>query len=258
MKGPLKIGLMDSGMGGLSVLKGILKYDAELEVVYYGDLKNSPYGEKEASEILELVRDVCKRLQEENVSAILLACNTATSAAAQTLRKEFSIPIFGMEPAIKPAILQNPGKKIALLATPVTQREKKLQRLKAELGAEELILPVSCPGLAGLVDKGEFDEAEKYLRPILKKLREENVENLVLGCTHYIFLKHIILKNFPNVRIYDGNSGTIKHLLNSLQVRQRVSNRSSVSGSVYKLILNSDEEFHFRLATELLQFENKF
>ncbi|ABJ76765.1 glutamate racemase [Leptospira borgpetersenii] len=258
MKGPLKIGLMDSGMGGLSVLKGILKYDAELEVVYYGDLKNSPYGEKETSEILELVRDVCKRLQEENVSAILLACNTATSAAAQTLRKEFSIPIFGMEPAIKPAILQNPGKKIALLATPVTQREKKLQRLKAELGAEELILPVSCPGLAGLVDKGEFDEAEKYLRPILKKLREENVENLVLGCTHYIFLKHIILKNFPNVRIYDGNSGTIKHLLNSLQVRQRVSNRSSVSGSVYKLILNSDEELHFRLATELLQFENKF
>ncbi len=249
---------MDSGMGGLSVLKGILKYDAELEVVYYGDLKNSPYGEKETSEILELVRDVCKRLQEENVSAILLACNTATSAAAQTLRKEFSIPIFGMEPAIKPAILQNPGKKIALLATPVTQREKKLQRLKAELGAEELILPVSCPGLAGLVDKGEFDEAEKYLRPILKKLREENVENLVLGCTHYIFLKHIILKNFPNVRIYDGNSGTIKHLLNSLQVRQRVSNRSSVSGSVYKLILNSDEELHFRLATELLQFENKF
>lgn len=111
MKEPLKIGLMDSGMGGLSVLKGILKYDAELEVVYYGDLKNSPYGEKEASEILELVRDVCKRLQEENVSAILLACNTATSAAAQTLRKEFSIPIFGMEPAIKPAILQNPGKK---------------------------------------------------------------------------------------------------------------------------------------------------
>ncbi|EMM77271.1 glutamate racemase [Leptospira santarosai] len=252
MKGPLKIGLMDSGMGGLSVLKGLLRYD--LEVVYYGDLKNSPYGEKEASEILELVRDVCRRLQEENVNAILLACNTATSAAAQTLRKEFSIPIFGMEPAIKPAIRQNPGKKIALLATPVTQREEKLQKLKAELGAEELVLPVSCPGLAGFVDRGEFDEAEKYLRPILKELQEEEVRNLVLGCTHYVFLKHRILKNYPNARIYDGNSGTIRHVLNSLQVRERVSS----SRTPYKLVLNSDETFHSRLATELLRSGNEY
>ncbi len=233
MKEPLKIGLMDSGMGGLSVLKELLKYDSELEIVYYGDLKNSPYGEKDASEVLELVRSVCKFLQKENVSAILLACNTATSAAAQTLRKEFSIPIFGMEPAIKPAILQNPGKKVALLATPVTQREEKLQRLKSELKAEELVLSISCPGLAGLVDQGDFDKAEKYLRPILANLQEQDVENLVLGCTHYVFLKQIILKNFPNVKIYDGNSGTIKHLLNSLQVPRDILNGSQNNRSIY-------------------------
>ncbi|MCH1913671.1 glutamate racemase [Leptospira noguchii] len=255
MKEPFKIGLMDSGMGGLSVLKELLKYDSKLEIIYYGDLKNSPYGEKEVSKVLELVRNVCNLLQKENVRAILLACNTATSAAAQTLRQEFSIPIFGMEPAIKPAILQNPGKKVALLATPVTQREEKLQKLKSELNAEDLILPVSCPGLAGLVDQGNFDEAEKYLRPILKDLQEKNVDNLVLGCTHYVFLKQMILKNFPNVKIYDGNSGTIKHLLNSLQVSGIILNGSLNTRSTYKLVLNSEEEFHFRLASELLSSE---
>ncbi len=246
---------MDSGMGGLSVLKELLKQNAGLEIVYYGDLKNSPYGEKNASEVLELVRSVCNFLQKENVNAILLACNTATSAAAQTLRKEFSIPIFGMEPAIKPAILQNPGKKVALLATPVTQREEKLQRLKSELKAEELVLSISCPGLAGLVDQGDFDKAEKYLRPILTNLQEQDVENLVLGCTHYVFLKQIILKNFPNVKIYDGNSGTIKHLLNSLQVPRVILNGSQNNRSIYKLILNSEKEFHFRLASELLSLK---
>lgn len=261
---------MDSGMGGLSVLKEILKYEIPIEIVYYGDLKNSPYGERDASTILEIVRNVCIRLQEENVAAILLACNTATSAAAETLRKEFTIPIFGMEPAIKPAIQQNPGKKIALLATPVTQREEKLQKLKKELRAEELILPVSCPGLAGLVDQGKFEEAEKYLEPILKELKEKNVDNLVLGCTHYVFLKRIIETNFPGVKLYDGNEGTVRHLLNSLQANGTIDKivfRSLQSNAVaqnsdldglqsasltYKLILNSDDPFHSTLASDLL------
>ncbi|MBW0435783.1 glutamate racemase [Leptospira yasudae] len=270
MKEPLRIGLMDSGMGGLSVLKEILKYEIPIEIVYYGDLKNSPYGEKDASTILEIVRNVCIRLQEENVAAILLACNTATSAAAETLRKEFTIPIFGMEPAIKPAIQQNPGKKIALLATPVTQREEKLQKLKKELRAEELILPVSCPGLAGLVDQGKFEEAEKYLEPILKELKEKNVDNLVLGCTHYVFLKRIIETNFPGVKLYDGNEGTVRHLLNSLQGNGTIdkivfrslqsdaaAQNSNLDGLqsaslTYKLILNSDDPFHSTLASDLL------
>ncbi|TGM61930.1 glutamate racemase [Leptospira adleri] len=252
MKGPLKIGLMDSGMGGLSVLKEILKYEADLEVVYFGDLKNSPYGEKKVSTVLDLTRDVCNRLIREEVEAILLACNTATSAAAETLRKEFSIPIFGMEPAIKPAILQNPGKRVALLATPVTQKEEKLQKLKKELNADDLLLPISCPGLAGFVDRGDFVGAEEYLQPILRDLREQGVEIAVLGCTHYVFLKDIFLKNIPDLKLYDGNSGTIKHLLNSLGKSATGSDFAGSEKTKYKLLLNSEEDFHFRLADLLL------
>ncbi|MBM9500454.1 glutamate racemase [Leptospira sp. 201903071] len=252
MKEPLKIGLMDSGMGGLSVLKEMLKYGRDLEVVYFGDLKNSPYGEKSAQKVLELARDVCNRLLEEDVNAILLACNTATSAAAETLRKEFNIPIFGMEPAIKPAVLQNPGKKIALLATPVTQKEAKLQKLKRELNADDLILPISCPGLAGLVDRGDFSGAEEYLKPILKNLKEQNVEIAVLGCTHYVFLMELFLKNMPELKLYDGNFGTIKHLLNSFGEPISDSEFSERVQTKYKLILNSEEKFHFSLADNLL------
>ncbi len=247
---------MDSGMGGLSVLKEILKYETDFEIVYYGDLKNSPYGEKDASAILELTRNVCLRLVRENVNAILLACNTATSAAAETLRKEFSIPIFGMEPAIKPAVLQNPGKKVALLATPVTQREEKLQKLKAELNAEELIVPISCPGLAGFVDRGDFTGAENYLIPILNDLWEQTIEILVLGCTHYVFLKQIILNNFPGVKLYDGNPGTVRHLLNTLGAEKRNSGRKE--RSAYNLILNGENEFHIRLAEKLLNLDDTF
>ncbi|WP_036095349.1 glutamate racemase [Leptospira weilii] len=256
MKGPLRIGLMDSGMGGLSVLKEILKYETDFEIVYYGDLKNSPYGEKDVSTILELTRNVCYRLVRENVNAILLACNTATSAAAETLRKEFSIPIFGMEPAIKPAVLQNPGKKIALLATPVTHREEKLQKLKAELNAEELIVPISCPGLAGFVDRGDFTGAETYLIPILNELWEQTIEIAVLGCTHYVFLKQIILNNFPGVKLYDGNSGTVRHLLNTLGAEKRNSDKKG--RSVYNLILNGENEFHTGLAEKLLNSNGTF
>ncbi|MBM9577007.1 glutamate racemase [Leptospira sp. 201903070] len=257
MKEPLKIGLMDSGMGGLSVLKEILKYQKDLEVVYFGDLKNSPYGEKSVKTVLELTRDVCNRLLEEDVKTILLACNTATSAAAETLRKEFKIPIFGMEPAIKPAILQNPGKRVALLATPVTQKEEKLQKLKKELNADDLLLPISCPGLAGLVDRGDFAGAEEYLKPILKSLQEQEVEIVVLGCTHYVFLKEILLRNMPDLKLYDGNFGTIKHLLNSLGGFVSGSEFSKTENTKYKLILNSEEEFHFSLADNLLNSKSE-
>lgn len=243
---------MDSGTGGLSVLKEILKYDADLEIFYYGDLRNGPYGEKSAGVVLELTRNVCSRLAKEGAQAILLACNTATSAAAETLRREFAIPIFGMEPAIKPAVLKNPGGKVALLATPVTQKEEKLQRLKKELNAEDSILPVSCPGLAALVDLGEFEKAEAYLFPILEELKLRNVRAIVLGCTHYVFLKHIVMKLYPEAELFDGNAGTVRHLFHSLSIKISGSKEEKKSSIRYRIELNTDDGDRLRFAESLL------
>lgn len=216
-----KIGVMDSGMGGLSVLKELLDLPYSVNFLYYGDLAHAPYGEKQTSEVLELTRNVCNFFLKEEVDAILLACNTATSASASKLREELSVPVFGMEPAIKPALLAHPGEKIALLATSVTHREEKLQDLKSELGASERVVHLNCDGLATLVDNGKWEEAKLLLKNILKIPQEQGIRALVLGCTHYVFLKNEIKDLYPEAILHDGNKGTVRHLVRSLHLDEK-------------------------------------
>lgn len=217
---PFKIGVMDSGMGGLSVLRHLCTLPFEVEYLYYGDLANSPYGEKSTEEVLRLTLSVCRSLLEKGASAILIACNTATSAAAADLRKELSVPVFGMEPAIKPALLAHPGEKIALLATSVTHREEKLRNLKSSLDAEGRILHLECDGLASAVDRGDAQRTRDFVRTILDVPKKEGVRGLVLGCTHYVFLKKQILSIYPKADLYDGNEGTVRHLVASLELER--------------------------------------
>lgn len=213
-----KIGVMDSGMGGLSVLREFFAHSYDAEFLYFGDLENAPYGEKTSLQVLELTRAVCFYFLSKNVDAILLACNTATSAASANLRKELKIPVFGMEPAIKPALLAHPNDRIALLATSVTHREEKLQGLKADLRAEDRILHLNCDGLARAVDATDLHAATELLEKILVAPKQEGIRALVLGCTHYIFLKNEIQRLYPDAVLYDGNAGTVRHLAQSLNL----------------------------------------
>ncbi|TGK55231.1 glutamate racemase [Leptospira wolffii] len=244
-----KIGVMDSGMGGLSVLKELLALPYRAEFFYYGDLENAPYGERSSSDVLELTRNVCRFFLSRNVDAILLACNTATSAAARTLRSELEVPVFGMEPAIKPALSDRPGEKIALLATSVTHREEKLQGLKADLGAEDRILHLNCDGLASSVDQGDLGAARKILERILRIPMEFGIRGLVLGCTHYIFLKHEIMSLYPEAILYDGNGGTVRHLVKSLGLDE---NPGVPSHSLF-FSGNEKKERALALGTKLLE-----
>ncbi len=216
----LKIGVMDSGMGGLSVLRELLALPYRAEFLYFGDLKNAPYGEKPTSEILDLTRNICTDFLSQGVDAILLACNTATSAAAVKLREEIEVPVFGMEPAIKPALSAHPGEKIALLATAVTHKEEKLKGLKADLGAEDRVVHLNCDGLASLVDAGDTATAREFLRKILQVPKDLGIKGLVLGCTHYVFLKNEIQSLYPQAVLHDGNLGTIRHLVKSLSLEE--------------------------------------
>ncbi|PKA14908.1 glutamate racemase [Leptospira haakeii] len=243
-----KIGVMDSGMGGLSVLKELLDLPYSANFLYYGDLAHAPYGEKQTSEVLELTRNVCHFFLKEEVDAILLACNTATSASASKLRAELSVPVFGMEPAIKPALLAHPGEKIALLATSVTHREEKLQDLKSELGASGRVVHLNCDGLATLVDHEKWEEARLLLKNILKIPQEQGIRALVLGCTHYVFLKNEIKDLYPEAILHDGNQGTVRHLVRSLHLDEKpgkpnytlffssVTNREETEGFASRLL----------------------
>ncbi len=212
------IGVMDSGLGGLSVLNALTQEVRYADYIYYGDMENSPYGPKPTKEVERHVRNAVSVLLEKGANAVLLACNTATSAAAENLRKELSVPVFGMEPAIKPALTENPNEKIGVLATSLTLREDKFQTLGETLSASEKIHPINCDGLATLIDRGDFPEIMNFLTGIFSNLNENKIQNIVLGCTHYVLMEPVFRKERPDLNIYHGNSGTVRHIKNTLNL----------------------------------------
>ena len=206
------IGVFDSGVGGVSVLRELVRQLPRERFIYYGDNKNAPYGTRSEEEIRALSLDVAKWLLGRDIKAMLVACNTATSAAIQTLRERLSIPVVGMEPALKPAYELHAEGKILVLATPATLRQAKFHRLYARYGEHAVALP--CPELVEFVESGrcEGDEIDAYLARRFEAVRGEKLAAAVLGCTHFIFLTRALAKALPGVPLLDGNEGSARRL----------------------------------------------
>ncbi|HHW89378.1 MAG TPA: glutamate racemase [Clostridiales bacterium] len=212
----LPIGVFDSGVGGITVLKAcadILPYE---NFVYYGDTKNSPYGNLDDQKITRLTFDAVDRLISRSVKAVVIACNTATAAAINALRNKHDIEIIGIEPAIKPACIMT-NDKILVMLTKAAARQTKLQSLIKQCGPQKVII---CPlsDLARNIEQniGRFGELEEYINKILSPYKDYDIKAVVLGCTHYIFVKNIIAKVFPQAVLYDGNAGVARYLKNML------------------------------------------
>lgn len=211
-----EIGVFDSGVGGISVLGTLTSVLPEERFYYYGDTAHAPYGTKPEAEVLRYVRGVMARMAQRQVKAVVIACNTATSVAAATLRQELTLPIIGMEPALKPASEHRHGGTILVLATPVTLRLPKFQALMARYG--EGAVPLPCPGLMELVEQEAFDQAENYLRDRFASIDLSRVDEVVLGCTHYVFLRPVLARLLPPaVEVVDGNLGTARQLRRVLE-----------------------------------------
>ncbi len=213
-----KIGVFDSGLGGISVLYEIHKVMPNESIVYFGDSKNAPYGIKTKDEVVEFSRRVCDHLiEKEDVKAIVIACNTATSAAVDVLRSEYTIPIIGMEPAIKPAIAGTEG-VIVVMATEMTLKEEKFNNLLYSFEEAHRIIKMPSPKLVDVVENHMDDMAliKQSISSYLDQI-EEHVEGIVLGCTHFIFLQDFIDAYYDHkVEIFDGNFGTASQLKNVL------------------------------------------
>lgn len=223
------IGVFDSGIGGISLLRNLrLELPAE-DFIYYGDDANAPYGTRPEQEILSLVRNDVAFLCSFGVKAIVIACNTATSAAAKVLRSEMSIPIIGIEPALKPAEEMRGDGMIAVLATPATLRQEKFRELYSKYGSHAI--PIPCPGLMEFAEREITDgkELDDYLKDILSPLKGIKLDGVVLGCTHYSFLCNSIRKALGNVRLFDGNAGTARQLRRVLADWDLLSDKSSGS-----------------------------
>lgn len=235
------IGFLDSGLGGLSVLSEALRQLPDENYIYFGDTLNAPYGDKDPEEVSRLTHLAVDRLIAMDCKAIVIACNTATSCAAGQLRRELNLPIIGLEPALKPASLLPGDGKILVMATHNTLRLPKFQALMELYGRDAI--PVPCPGLMECVERGQLEgeEVDSLLHSILSPYLSEKVKAVVLGCTHYPFLREAIARFFPeNVPLIDGNAGAIRQLKRRLDEEGLLGDHPK--GSVTFLSSSEDEE----------------
>ncbi|MBO4470985.1 MAG: glutamate racemase [Clostridia bacterium] len=205
------IGVFDSGVGGISTLREMIRELPDERFIYFGDMANAPYGTKSTEEVIACVRAVVDKLTEKNIKALVIACNTATGAAAAVLRDELSIPVVGMEPALKPASKARKNGSVLVLATPLTLHQEKFENLMKQYGQGAVKVP--CPGLMELVEADDQEGAKRYLEELFSRYPAETVDAVVLGCTHYVFLKDMIRGLLPErIAITDGNAGTARQL----------------------------------------------
>lgn len=227
---PRPIGIFDSGMGGVSLLRDALELLPKENFIFYGDNKNAPYGDRTPEEILNLTSGAADFLLHRGVKALVLACNTATSAAINILRQKLAVPVVSIEPAIKPAC-ERPGEgKVFMLATVATTRQPRYQALKNRMPDPERVIDVGISGIVGRVEKGIFGigEFDDILDSYLVPYHGMTADGVVLGCTHYVFPAEAIRDYFKRhfegeCRLFDGNRATVRQLNRILRANGLVS-----------------------------------
>ncbi|MBK8814728.1 MAG: glutamate racemase [Methylococcaceae bacterium] len=209
------IGVFDSGVGGLSVLREIHQLLPNEDLIYVADSAHAPYGDKPKEFILERSTAIVEFFLSHGVKAIVVACNTATAAAVKELRSLYHLPMVAMEPAVKPASEQSQTGVIGVLATSRTINSNNFRILFARFAEQVNIIPQACPGLVDQVEIGELGGPEtrelvaQYVEPLLK----QNADVLVLGCTHYPFLKPVIQEIAgANVKVIDSGAAIARRL----------------------------------------------
>lgn len=227
----LLIGIFDSGVGGLTVLAEAMRLLPAARYFYFADSGFAPYGEKSRSQILERCFWIADNMAQRKAAAIAVACNTATSSAIVEMRQRYPFPIIGMEPALKPAVENAHNGKILVLGTAFTIREPKYQALLQRFQRQREIISLPCPGLVNLIEAGEKDSPQMRLslEEIFGSIHAPDVSAVVLGCTHFVYLKNNLRAFFrSDVEFFDGNLGTARQLVRVLTGRGLVAPQKDV------------------------------
>jgi len=235
----MKIGVFDSGLGGLTVVQAMTKVIKGAELFYIADAKNAPYGEKTTEQILQYSLNITQYLIDNHqIDALIVACNTATSAAIKYLREQYpSLIIIGTEPGIKPAIEQTRTGKVGVLATPATLKGDKYQDLVNELAMQKdvTLFEQACPGLVEQIENGETHtlKTKKMLEAWLHPMRENDVDTIVLGCTHYPLVSEVIEHVMQRrLNLIDTGEAIAKRLL-SLSHKNGYNNEGDLNITLY-------------------------
>lgn len=222
LMGNQPIGVFDSGLGGLSVLLEIERQLPQEDLIYVADSAHAPYGAKTAEYIAERCIKISEFLLSQNVKLIVVACNTATAYAVEVLRQHLTIPVIGLEPAVKPAVKITQNGKIGVLATRQTAQSTRLKRLIETHAQSTQVLVQACAGLVEHVEQGDFNSVElkQLLGGYLKPLQEQGVDTLVLGCTHYPFLRETLCElTQGQMTIVETSQAVTRQVLNILTQR---------------------------------------
>lgn len=217
----MRIAFFDSGLGGLTVLSEAMKELPQEDFLFYADTLHVPYGTKAKEDVKSYIHHAMETIMKEEVKAIVVACNTATSMAISDLRKAYPIPVIGMEPAVKPAVEINrsSGKRILVLATPLTIKESKYRDLVRRVDSMHIVDSLPLPELVEHCEALNFDQKvmKDYFTKQFESFDLNEYGTIVLGCTHYPFYKSILSDLLPaHIRLIDGSKGTVNRLIQVL------------------------------------------
>ena len=244
-----KIGIFDSGIGGLNVLEEVKKIMPSENIIYYQDSSNNPYGEKSEEELLNITSNIVDYLLERKCKIIVIACNTATTSCMKKLREKYPDTIFvGTVPAIKVAY-DNNYKNVINLSTPYTQNSKRVCELIHDFkNDDETIFNISGENLANLIELDKKKEIDELLNRLLGKYKD-NCDAIVLGCTHYSLIKDAIRKVLPNASLLDGCIGVTNEVKRQLENNNLLSDKKD-KGTLK--IINTKDEFLIKRSMEIL------
>ncbi len=238
------IGVLDSGIGGVTVLREILKQNIHAKFIYYSDSKHNPYGDKSDDEVYSIVKWVVDYLLDMGCVAIVLACNTASAICVKRLREEYPDTLFiAIEPAYKMVHDYNPKGKTLVMATEGTINSEKFLTLFNKYDNHKTIL-LPCKGLAELIEEGNEVKIDRYLDDNLSKYKD--IDNVVLGCTHYPLIKKNIRRVLGDVKFFDGSLGVSKELVRQLELGGIIFDNKSFSVDFIDSSGNVSKEKRFK------------
>lgn len=237
MKNVSPIGIFDSGVGGLSVLDQISQILPSENLIYVADSKFAPYGPMSSEDVTRRAFNITNFLiDNHNIKLMVVACNTATAACIKEMREKYCIPIIGMEPAVKPAIKSSKVKRIGILATEGTLKSAKFFALLEHYDGEYQFYTKPCIGLVELIERGKIntpqtiDLVHQYLSP----LKHHNVDVIVLGCTHFYYVKKIVEEYFNgSVKVIDTGKAVALHVHNILQKNNLLNTKKDKRTLIY-------------------------
>lgn len=247
------IGVFDSGVGGLSIMREIHNLEPKIDVVYFGDTENVPYGERSEAEVKELVLRSIKQLMFHRPAVVVVACNTATAVAIEELRRIYpDIPIIGVVPVLKTLAEQTKNDRVAVVATQRTLSSTIYDDLKQRFAAHLSVLEIACPDWVRLVEAGQFATPAAYsaIRPVVERIQEFNADTVALGSTHFPWLRPVVEELLPGVQVLDSGAAVARHLVRVLNQTGQTEEFSG-NGEARYLVTGEAESFSL-IASKLL------